>query len=62
MAKGANVLSKNILEFCLSPDLGGLELCVYDYFKFFKTQSNSFVCVATDKKLDNYISDENKFI
>ena len=61
MAKGANVLSKNILEFCLSPDLGGLELCVYDYFKFFKTQSNSFVCVATDKKLDNYISDENKF-
>jgi len=51
---------KNILELCLSPDLGGLELCVSDYFKFFKTQMNSFVCVASNKKLDGYISDVNK--
>lgn len=52
--------NKNILELCLSPDLGGLELCVYDYFKFFKTKSRSFICVATGKKLDDYIHDENK--
>ena len=54
-------MSKNILELCLSPDLGGLELCVIDYFKYFKTQTRSYLCVAPDKKLDNYIEDENKF-
>ena len=54
-------MSKNILELCLSPDLGGLELCVIDYFKYFKTQTNSYLCVAPNKKLDNYIEDENKF-
>ena len=53
--------NKNILEFCLSPDLGGLELCVIDYFKYFKIQTTSYICVAPDKKLDNYIEDENKF-
>lgn len=51
---------KNILELCLSPDLGGLELCVNDYFQFFKTQMNSFICVASNKKLDNYVDDANK--
>ncbi|MBL4706833.1 MAG: glycosyltransferase family 4 protein [Flavobacteriales bacterium] len=61
MAKGLNELSKNILEFCLSPDLGGLELCAYDYFKFFKTQSSSFLCVARNKKLDKYVNNESKF-
>ena len=29
-------------------------------FKFFKTKSRSFICVATGKKLDDYIDDENK--
>ena len=51
----------NILEFCLSPSLGGLELCVLDNFKYFKTQTNSFLCVAPNQKLDNYIDDKNKF-
>ncbi len=51
----------NILEFCLSPDLGGLELCVLDYFKHFKSQTKCYLCVAPNKKLDNYIEDENKF-
>ncbi|WP_455755658.1 glycosyltransferase family 4 protein [Sulfurimonas sp.] len=53
--------SKNILELCLSPDLGGLELCAIDYFKYFKIQTSSYICVAPNKKLDNYIEDENKF-
>ena len=52
---------KNILEFCLSPDLGGLELCVVDYFNYFKTQTNSYLCVAPDTKLDRYAEDTNKF-
>ena len=51
----------NILEFCLSPDLGGLELCVLDYFKYFKKQTNCYLCVAPDKKLDSFIDDKNKF-
>ena len=54
-------MNKNILEICLSPDLGGLELCVVDYFKYFKTKTKSYLCVASKKKLDNYVNDENKF-
>ncbi|QOY51424.1 glycosyltransferase family 4 protein [Candidatus Sulfurimonas baltica] len=54
-------MSKNILEFCLSPDLGGLELCAIEYFKYFKTQTYSYLCVAPNKKLDIYLEDENKF-
>jgi glycosyltransferase involved in cell wall biosynthesis len=54
-------MKKNILEVCLSPDLGGLELCVIDYFNYFKIQTNSYLCVAPKKKLDHYIVDINKF-
>jgi glycosyltransferase involved in cell wall biosynthesis len=53
--------NKNILEFCLSPDLGGLELCVVDYFKYFKTKNTCKLIVAPNKKLDNYIEDNNKY-
>lgn len=55
-------MSKNILELCLSPDLGGLELCVIDYFTYFKIQTSTYLCVDCDKKLDKYLEDENKFI
>ncbi len=55
-------MSKNILELCLSPDLGGLELCVIDYFNYFKTKTNSYLCVASGKKLDSYVEDKNKFL
>jgi len=51
----------NILEFCLSPNLGGLELCVLDNFNYFKTKTNCKLIVAPNKKLDNYITDKNKF-
>ena len=54
-------MKKNILEFCLSPDLGGLELCVVDYFKYFKMQTTTYLCVSPEKKLDKYIKDTNKF-
>jgi len=54
-------MKKNILEVCLSPDLGGLELCVLDYYNYFKTQTDSYLCIASGKKLDNYIKDTNKF-
>lgn len=55
-------MAKNILEFCLSPDLGGLELCVVDFFKNFAKHTNSYICVAKAKKLDNYLGeDTNKF-
>jgi glycosyltransferase involved in cell wall biosynthesis len=48
---------KNILEFCLSPDLGGLELCVVDYFNYLSIQYNCKIIVAPNKKLDHYLSD-----
>jgi len=54
-------LSKNILELCLSPDLGGLELCVVDYFEYFKCKTATYICVARDKKLDNLVNDTHKF-
>ena len=54
-------MCKNILEFCLSPDLGGLELCVTDYFNYFKIQNNCKLLVAPNKKLDTYIHDINKY-
>ena len=53
--------NKNILEFCLSPDFGGLELCVLDYFNYFKTKTNTKLIVAPNKKLDLHIEDENKY-
>jgi len=54
-------MKKNILELCLSPDLGGLELCALDYFNYFKTQTSAYLCVAPDKKLDKNSENENKF-
>jgi len=51
----------NILEFCLSPDLGGLELFMVNCYKFFKIKTKTYLIVAPNKKLDNYIKDGNKF-
>ena len=52
---------KNILEFCLSPDLGGLELFMLNCYENFKEKSSSKVMIAPDKKLDNFIEDKDKF-
>lgn len=53
-------MKKNILELCLSPDLGGLELCVVDYFKYLKKQTSTYLCVAPDKKLDTYMNNNEE--
>lgn len=53
-------MQKKILEFCLSPDLGGLELCVADFYDYFQSQGESYICVAKGKKLDTMIGDANK--
>ncbi len=54
-------MSKNILEFCLSPDLGGLELFMVNCFKEFSKKTNCKIIVEQDKKLDSYLEDENRF-
>ena len=53
--------NKTILEFCLSPNLGGLELSVLDNFNYFKTKTICKLIVAPNKKLDNFIDDKDKF-
>jgi glycosyltransferase involved in cell wall biosynthesis len=57
---------KNILEFCLSPDLGGLELFMVNCYEHFKTKGETYVMVAPEKKLAGYLDDatflkRNKF-
>ena len=53
-------MAKKILELCLSPDLGGLELFAYNcYVSFAQTTSVDFA-VAKGSKLDNYCQEENK--
>lgn len=54
------ILKTNILEFCLSPDLGGLELCVLDSFEYFKDKSSTTLVVLEDSKLDKYLEDSDK--
>lgn len=54
-------MNKNILELCLSPDLGGLELFMATCYKEFKTKTNCKIIVAQGKKLDNYLENEEKF-
>lgn len=53
--------NKHILEFCLSHAIGGLELCVLDYFKSFKTKTKCTLMVEQDTKLDKSLDDKNKF-
>jgi len=50
----------NILEFCLSPDLGGLELFMVNCFKYFKTKTSCFLIIDKNTKLDTYITDTTK--
>ncbi len=53
-------MSKNILEICLSPDLGGLELFMLNCYEQFKTKTKCFVIVEEGKKLDNYLGNEER--
>jgi len=54
-------MKKNILEVCLSPDIGGLELCALDYFNYFNTHTSTYFCVSPNQKLDNHFTHKNKF-
>ena len=53
--------NKNILEFCLSPDLGGLELFMVNCFKNFKTTTDCKIMIDQHKKIDKYLDNEEKF-
>lgn len=53
-------MKNNILEFCLSPDLGGLELFMVNCYNGFGKKTNCKVVVEFGKKLDAYINDDNK--
>ena len=54
--------NKNILEFCLSADLGGLELFMVNCFNYFKEKTNCYIMVAPKKKLDNYIESDKFYL
>ncbi len=55
-------MKKNILEICLSPDLGGLELCVLDYYNYFKTKTDTFLVVSPESKLDAFVKTDSRFL
>ena len=52
---------KKILEFCLSPDLGGLELFMGNCYKSFSEQTECNIVVAENKKLDKYLQIRETF-
>jgi len=54
-------MNKNILELCLSPDLGGLELFMVNCYRYFKAKTNCKIVVSPNSKLDTYLEDEEKF-
>lgn len=53
--------NKNILEFCLSPDLGGLELFMVSCYQQFQEQGQCHVMIAPQKKLDNFLEIDTKY-
>ena len=52
--------SKKILEFCLGPGLGGLELSAVNCYENFKNKTDCKIIVAPNTKLDEYIKDKNR--
>ncbi len=54
--------NKNILEVCLSPDLGGLELYMNKCIKQLSKDFNVVSTIAKNSKLEKYYKDsENKY-
>ena len=51
---------KKILEFSLSPDLGGLELFMVSCIENFSKMTDVFTAVASHKKLDNYLEGQER--
>lgn len=52
----------NFLEVCLSPDLGGLELCVIDFFDSLSVKTSCNIVVAPNTKLDSRIQSDAKIL
>ena len=56
------MINKNILEVCLSPDLGGLELYMSKCAKYLSKDFNIVSLIAKNSKLEKYYKDgENKY-
>ena len=53
-------MAKKILELCLSPDLGGLELYAYNCYHNFVQSTDVEFAIAKGSKLDDYFDDANK--
>jgi glycosyltransferase involved in cell wall biosynthesis len=53
-------MNQKILEVCLSPGLGGLELFTLHCHNYFSQKGECHIVVAPDKKLDKYIKDTDK--
>jgi L-malate glycosyltransferase len=53
--------NKNILELCLAPGLGGLEMFVASCYEEFSKKTICKVAVAPGSKLDNYFDLDDKF-
>ncbi len=51
---------KKILEFSLSPDLGGLELFMVSCIENFSKTTDVFTAVASHKKVDNYLEKQER--
>jgi len=55
-------MKKNILELCLSPDLGGLELFMLGCIEHFSKKTKLFIAIVPEKKLHNTLSGNNLFL
>ncbi len=55
-----NTQEPKILEICLSPHLGGLELFLYHCYNHFKNNTQCHVVIEKNKKLDNYFESDDK--
>ncbi len=53
--------NKNILEVCLSPGLGGLEMFVASCYEAFSKRTLCKVVVAPETKLDKYLEIQDKY-
>ena len=53
-------MHKKILEVCLSPGLGGLELFTVHCHNFFSQKGECRIVIAPDQKLDQYLQNTEK--
>jgi len=54
-------MNKKILEVCLSPGLGGLELFTLQCYQYFSQKEACNIAIAPHKKLDSYLDFTNIF-